>query len=107
MTRFFLVLFCFLLFILCSKGDPEDYSKMLATEECNIVVEIPPTSSVWFRVEGYNPITKHQEICKTNNRWWNLYWKEIETGDTLVKKRNELIFSIHKIDTVINHNWNN
>lgn len=106
MTKIFLILFCFLLFISCLKGDPDEYAKMLAKEECNVVVEIPPTSSVWFRVEGYNPTTKRYEICKTNNRWWNLYWKEIEHGDTLVKKRNELIFSIHKKDTVINHNWN-
>lgn len=102
--RWYTMLF-FILFISCSKGEDQKYAQILANEECNLVVDIPPTSSVWFEVKGYDPITKKNKICKTHNRWWNMFADEIDTGDTIVKKKGELVFSIHKKDTIINHKW--
>ena len=93
------------LIISCEKNSDKKYSQILANEECNLVVETKPTNSVWFKVEGYNPKTKEEMTCKTNNRWWNMFADEIEIGDTIVKKKGELIFSIHKKDTLINHKW--
>lgn len=89
----------------CSKVDCSKYTKMLSQEECNIVVESTPINSVWFKVKGYDPLTHQSKICKTNNRWWNLYAEEIEIGDTIVKKKGDLLFVIHKKDTIINHKW--
>ncbi|WP_312993140.1 hypothetical protein [Chryseobacterium flavum] len=101
-----LMLLSLFLFILsCGKVNCVEYTKMLSKEECIIVVEIPPTSSVWFEVKGYDPATQIPKICKTNNRWWNLYWNEIEVGDTIVKKKGELTFNIHKKDSIITHFW--
>lgn len=91
--------------ISCSKDQDQKYAKILANEECNLVIEVPPTNSVWFQAEGYNPNTKKKMICKTNNRWWNMFADEIEIGDTIVKKKGSLLFSIHKNDTIINHKW--
>lgn len=74
-------------------------------DECTIVVQTPPKNSVWFKVEGYNPITKKHSECKNSNRWWSLYITEIEKGDTIIKKKGELSFNIHKKDTIITHYW--
>lgn len=89
----------------CSKNDDQKYAQILADEECNLVIEVPPDNSVWFKAEGYNPVTKKKEIYKTHNRWWNMFADEIDIGDTIVKKKGELIFSIHKNDTIIRKKW--
>lgn len=95
-----------LFFILsCGQVDCSGYTKMLSAEECNIVVESQPTNSVWFKLKGYDPNTQKPKICASSNRWWNLYANEIEIGDTIVKRKGELTFTIRKKDTIINHEW--
>lgn len=103
--KFYIIL---LLLFSCSKeGDKKKYAQLLANEECNLVIESPPAdNSVWFEVKGYDPITHEFKTCKTHNRWWNLFANEMEYGDTIVKKKGELIFAIHKKDTIIYHDWN-
>ncbi|PWN68392.1 hypothetical protein C1631_016980 [Chryseobacterium phosphatilyticum] len=78
---------------------------MLLQQECNIIVDIVvPTGASLFKVKGHDPITHDLKISEPN-RWWSLYANEIEVGDTIVKKRGELTFNIHKKDTVIVHKW--
>ncbi|PJJ62909.1 hypothetical protein [Chryseobacterium geocarposphaerae] len=91
--------------IACSKEDHHSkYLQRMADEECFLVVNVPPRdNSVWFVVKGYDPITHESKVCKTHNRWWNLFANEMEFGDTLVKKKGELIFEIRKKDTIIYH----
>ena len=75
-------------------------------EECNLVVEIPPSDDPYlFKTKGYVPVTNESVVCHNDSRWWSLYTKEIKVGDTIVKKRGELIFYIHKKDTIITHEW--
>lgn len=79
------------------KTEEKDYAKIISQEECYLVIEHPPkNNSVWFKVEGYDPISHKKKICKTSNRWWNLFAHKMDIGDTLVKKKGELIFAIHK-----------
>ena len=33
------------------------------------------------------------------------YKNEIEIGDTIIKRKGELTFNIHKKDTIISHEW--
>ncbi|WP_333596753.1 hypothetical protein [Chryseobacterium flavum] len=95
----------FLFLFSCGKVNCDEYTKMLSKEECIIVVKTLPTSSVYFEVKGYDPFTQKAKVCKTTNRWWNLYWNEIEIGDTIIKNKGELSFNIHKKDTIITHSW--
>ena len=104
-SRIICALLLLMLLSSCSKNDDQKYAQILADEECNLVIEVPPGNSVWFKAEGYNPVTKKKEICKTHNRWWNMFADEIDVGDTIVKKKGELIFSIHKNDTIIRKKW--
>lgn len=94
-----------LMLVGCLDVDCEKLKTEHLRQECIIVVEKPPKESVWFEVEGYHPETKKKCKCKSSNRWWSQYSKEIKKGDTIMKKKGELIFSILKTDTILNHNW--
>jgi hypothetical protein len=37
--------------------------------------------------------------------WWATYKKHIKIGDTIIKRNGELVFSIHKKDTVLSFNF--
>jgi len=105
--KYCIVLILLLLSCINPKKEREKYAQLLANEECNLVISSPPfDNSVWFKTKGYDPITKESKICKTNNRWWNLFALQMDVGDTIVKKKGELIFAIHKTDTIIYHDWN-
>ena len=94
-------------FILTNRIDHEGNAKRLSEEECILVVENPPLSytSDMFKAKGYNPLTKKPCECNHYNRWWSSYKNEIEVGDTIVKKKGELVFSIHKKDSIISHKY--
>ncbi|MDP9957612.1 hypothetical protein J2X97_003281 [Epilithonimonas hungarica] len=86
--------------------DCEKSTKIMAEDECDLVIEIPPLEYTdLFKTKGYDPVTKEKKVCINSNRWWSLYKNEIEEGDTIVKKKGDLVFYIHKKDTVIAHEW--
>lgn len=96
-----LILFCLFSCVNCKL-----YTKDIKEEECIILVETLPTpNTVNFKVSGYDPITQKTKTCKSANRWWNQYNDEIEIGDTIIKRKGELTFNIHKKDTIISHKW--
>jgi len=39
------------------------------------------------------------------NRWFCKYYKNIEKGDTIIKRKGELLFNIHKKNAVLTFNW--
>jgi len=75
-------------------------------EECSMIVDVPPRpSSVYFKTFGRTITDGKPCKCKEESRWWATFSDQIEKGDTIVKKKGELVFSIHKKDTVLNFNW--
>ncbi|MDR6528988.1 hypothetical protein J2787_004429 [Chryseobacterium rhizosphaerae] len=94
-------------FIFTNRIDHQSNAKRLAEEECILVVETPPSSyiSEIFKAKGYDPITKKPCECNHYNRWWSSYKNQIKIGDTIVKKKGELVFSIHKKDSTINYKY--
>ena len=100
------IIFIFLFVFFQSCSDCDSYTQIIAEEECDLVVEVPPSQySELFKTKGYDPTTKETKFSESANRWWNQYKKEINKGDTIVKKKGELVFYIHKKDTVIAHEW--
>lgn len=96
----------FLLIFIQSCTDCKRDTETAYKDECSLVVEIPPSEYPnLFKTKGYDPITKEKEMVDNENRWWDEYKKEIAVGDTIVKKKGELIFYIHKKDTIIAHEW--
>lgn len=94
-------------FLFTNRIDHQSNAKRLAQEECSVVVEIPPSlyTSEMFKTKGYHPVTKKPCECNHYNRWWSSYKTEVAAGDTIIKKRGELIFSIHKKDSIIFHKY--
>lgn len=94
-------------FIFTNRIDKQSFARELAEEECILVVEIPPSSytSDMFKAKGYSPLTKRPCECNHYNRWWSSYKDEIGVGDTIIKKKGELVFSIHKKDSIISHKY--
>ena len=97
------LILCFL--IICCV-DCERSRNYILEDECNLVVIIPTSKYPnLFKIKGYDPISKEEKFYEDGNRWLDFYKKEIEEGDTIVKKKGELIFYIHKKDTIIAHEW--
>ncbi|WP_018675497.1 hypothetical protein [Riemerella columbina] len=97
-------IFCFYL-VSCLEVDCDKLKEVYLNEECLLIVEKTPEQSSWFSAKGRNPITNKSCECKSINRWWSLYSSEIKIGDTIIKRKGELTFNIHKKDTVITHDF--
>ena len=104
MKRIIILISLYIVFHSCT--DCKRDAKYIFKEEFNLVIEIPPSEySELFKTKGYDPVTKEIKNLRSFDRWLDFYKKEIEEGDTIVKKRGELVFYIHKKDTVIAHEW--
>lgn len=104
----FLLVICLCLFSCGPIRDCDSTVGYYREDECLLIVEkIPSNTDSRFDFKGINPITKKQCDCdsKTSDMWWVDYKEHIEIGDTIIKKQGELIFSIHKKDTVLNFNF--
>lgn len=97
---------CFFVLMGChSKSDCDELESLNREQECiAIVTELPIYANV-FLSNGINPITNKKCDCIETDRWWRNYIDEIEIGDTIIKKKGELSFNIHKKDRVITHYW--
>ena len=62
------------------------------------------TRSYRFNISGIDPISGEKREYKTNNGWYE-YNSRISIGDTIIKRKGELIFNIHKKDTVLSIPW--
>ncbi len=106
--KFVFIFFIFLLFIFTSCTDCEKLKYIRTRDECILVVlQRPGTKDNFFNFRGTNPITGESCDCvsKTSYRWWDLYADKIEVGDTIIKRKGELTFYIHKKDTTLAFNW--
>jgi hypothetical protein len=76
-------------------------------EHCELIVEIPPKpNSVYFNAKGKSFDSKMKDCeCDVESRWWATFSDKIEKGDTIIKKKGELTFTIRKKDTILKFNW--
>lgn len=77
--------------------DAEDYRP----RECAIKVEVQKLNGRRFSLEGINPYTGSRNWYFDSGSWYALFTKYIAVGDTVVKRKDELVFYIHKKDTVL------
>lgn len=102
-----LILLTPILFVSCLNIDCVGLSKIYKNYECLIIVnEIPDKEAVNnFEIIGESIKTGKDTVYKEDNRWFCTYYKKMEKGDTIIKRKGDLIFSIHKKDTILNFNW--
>ena len=88
------------------KTDCEMLAQVDKNSECLIIVEELLNSEITkLNAKGRNLNDGYECVCKEDNRWWYLYRNQIERGDTIIKKKGELTFKIHKKDTILTYNW--
>lgn len=106
MNRILLLLFS-MFFFSCEKIDCEDLSNVERSKECLLIInKINDPNSVYnFDINGKNLKTLNDTLYKGQNRWFCTYYKYLNIGDTIIKRRGELVFNIHKKDTILSFNW--
>lgn len=100
----YVILLCFFLFACKPFGDCNIDAEDMKKDECLLIVEkIPSKTDASFDYKGINLETNKKFDCNSgvSDRWWGSYKEHIEIGDTIIKRKGELIFSIHKKDTVL------
>lgn len=102
-----LILLFLILLVSCEKIDCEKLSQIKREYECLLIVEsLNDSISVYnFDVNGVSLKTNKDTLYKQENRWFCSYYKQIEKGDTIIKRKGELVFNIHKKDTILSFNW--
>ncbi|WP_140509345.1 hypothetical protein [Flavobacterium pectinovorum] len=106
--KYIILLLCLCLCSCVFLGDCSVNAKDMKEDECLLIVKkMPGIHDGRFGYEGVNLVTKEKCNCKSpiSDLWWSIYKEHIELGDTIIKKKGELIFSIHKKDTVLSFNF--
>lgn len=102
--KFFIISSLFL-FISC-KVDCEWHANGLRNEECLIIVTgLSSATSTTMSIKGISLVDGKYTVSSENQRWWYTYRDQIELGDTIIKRKGELTFNIHKKDTILSYNW--
>ena len=84
----------------------EESAKEIRKTECLLIFEsLPVFGQRYLNPKGKHLVTNKECECKDNSGWWSVYENYLEKGDTIIKRKGELIFSIHKKDTILNFNW--
>lgn len=103
----YIIILCVFLYSCGPYGDCKPYVEALKNDECLLIVrKIPGETDGRFNYQGINPVTKKECDCNSNtsSMWWATFADHIELGDTVIKKRGEYTFNIHKRDTVLTFN---
>jgi hypothetical protein len=88
------------------KGSCEiDKQHILEIECLQIFENLPTFSSPFMNSEGIHLESRKHCICRDDTRWLNSFKHLLAKGDTIIKRKGELEFSIHKKDTVIVIKW--
>ena len=88
----------------CGEIDCNTVKQGFYPDEYNIIVVESNINEVWIKIKGYVPITEKKSNIMVHNNWL-VDLEEVEEGDTIVKKRGDLMLAIHKKDTIIRHDW--
>jgi hypothetical protein len=98
-------LLSFWLLTSCIKPNCELLAKDARQNECFIILTQKPPNGPYQYLEGKSLKSGENCSCKDNGRWWSQYRDYMQVGDTIIKRKGELVFSIHKKDTVLSFPW--
>lgn len=104
-----IIIFCIFIFYSCGdllKSDCDMSANANRQTECLLIFnKLPAFSTPYLNAQGINLVTGKECECEDIGRWWVQYSGHLEKGDTIIKKKGELIFSIHKKDTILSFNF--
>jgi hypothetical protein len=105
MRKVFILLLSFGLCISCLKIDCEKNADSARNLECLLILENKPSNSNYLKVEGRDINSSIRKIFIDKDRYWALFRDYMSVGDTLIKRKGELVFYIHKKDTILSFPW--
>ena len=73
--------------------------------ECAIKVASKDFKGRWFSIEGIDAYTGSRNRYSDLGSWYPLFTKYIAVGDTVIKRKNELVFYVHKKDTTLSFRY--
>jgi len=101
-----ILLVTFVSTLISCKADCDWNANVYRSEECLIIVdELSPATTTTMSIKGISIVDGKYTVSSENHRWWYLYRDQIERGDTIIKRKGELTFNIHKKDTILTYNW--
>ncbi|SFF31397.1 hypothetical protein [Spirosoma endophyticum] len=83
------------------QGNCEDGVAIYRPQSCSIIVQYAKLDSRMFVLKGRNPITGKEDEYHDDANWNIRFKKFIDIGDTVIKRKNEMMFYIHKKDTTL------
>lgn len=100
--KIFLLIISLILYSCNLQGSCEIDKKQVAKIEClQIVKKLPFLADPYLGSKGTHLLTGKHCKCIDGRRILSRYRDVIEKGDTIIKRKGELTYSIHKKDTVI------
>jgi hypothetical protein len=94
------------LMVSCLKIDCDKAAQAARDRKCLLIIEKElSTSTPYLKAKGINLETGEPCECEDKGRWWVQYRDYMSVGDTIIKKKGELILNIHKKDTVLSFPW--
>lgn len=101
-----IIFFCFIFTLTSCNIDCDSLANHYRSEECLIIVdELSPATTTTMSIKGISIEDGKYTVSSENQRWWYTYRDQIERGDTIIKRKGELTFNIHKKDTILTYNW--
>lgn len=98
----YLICLLFPIFVSCLEGDCLEGKRQTMALEClQIFEKLPDYDTYKMNSEGLHLITGESCICSDETRWLTNYSKFLQKGDTIIKRKGDMSFSIHKKDTII------
>ena len=85
----------------CGGNNCERDAENYRPRECAIKVASRDFRWRWFSISGTNTKDGTQNTYSDLGSWYPLFTEHIAIGDTVVKHMNELVFYVHKKDTVL------
>jgi hypothetical protein len=106
MRKVFILLLSFGLCISCLNPDCNKLAEYDKKKECLLIIKrIPVFDTRYLNAEGEHLKTGEFCKCRDDDNWWVQYRDYMSVGDTLIKRKGELVFYIHKKDTILSFPW--
>jgi hypothetical protein len=94
----------FILSLVVSCTDCDSSAYFYKNEECSLLIS-NQSGDIRKFYSGKDPFTGKGCDCKDGFRLYSVYRNHMDIGDTLIKKKGELFFTVHKKDTVLKFDW--
>jgi hypothetical protein len=84
----------------CGKADCDNVKLAFYPDEYNLIVEQANIDLTWIKIQGQTPLTNKKTNIMVHNNWI-VNSNEVEIGDTIVKRKGDLVLTIYKKDSII------